>query len=69
MSAYWRRLYPKAAGSLPGGMVTQWGVGITVLLVLVLLTAWIYLSGGSGTASTTDEAGSRREWNGPGERG
>ena len=47
MSAFWRRLYPKAAGSLPGGMVTQWGVGITVLLVLVLLTAWIYLSGGS----------------------
>ena len=47
MSAFWRRLYPKAAGSLPGGVVTQWGVGITVLLVLVLLTAWIYLSGGS----------------------
>ena len=52
MSAYWRRLYPKAAGSLPGGMVTQWGVGITVLLVLVLLTAWIYLSGGSDAEVT-----------------
>ena len=46
----WRRLYPKPAGSLPGGMVTQWGVGITILLVLGFLTAWIYLGGGGATA-------------------
>ncbi len=46
----WRRLYPKPAGSLPGGMVTQWGVGITILLVLGFLTAWIYLGGGGETA-------------------
>ena len=24
----WRRLYLKPAGSLPGGIVTQWGAGI-----------------------------------------
>ena len=46
----WRRLYPKPAGSLPGGMVTQWGVGITILLVLGFLTAWIYLGGDGATA-------------------
>ena len=34
----WRRLYLKPAGSLPGGIVTQWGAGIITLLVLVFLT-------------------------------
>ena len=42
----WRRLYAKPAGSLPGGVVTQWGVGILALLVLGFLTGWIYLGGG-----------------------
>ncbi len=42
----WRRLYPKPAGSLPGGIVTQWGVGIITVLVLVFLTYWIYFGGG-----------------------
>ena len=42
----WRRLYPKPAGSLPGGIVTQWGVGIITILVLVFLTYWIYFGGG-----------------------
>ena len=43
----WRRLYAKPAGSLPGGIVTQWGVGILALLVLGFLTGWIYLGGGA----------------------
>ena len=42
----WRRLYPKPAGSLPGGIVTQWGVGIITVVVLVFLTFWIYFGGG-----------------------
>ena len=42
----WRRLYPKPAGSLPGGIVAQWGVGIITILVLVFLTYWIYFGGG-----------------------
>ena len=42
----WKRLYPKPAGSLPGGIVTQWGVGIITILVLVFLTYWIYFGGG-----------------------
>ena len=28
----WRRLYLKPAGSLPGGIVTQWGAGIITIL-------------------------------------
>ena len=27
----WKRLYPKPGGSLPGGVVTQWGVGIITI--------------------------------------
>ncbi len=42
----WRRLYAKPAGSLPGGIVTQWGVGIITILVLLLLSAYIYFGGG-----------------------
>lgn len=45
----WRRLYRKPAGSLPGGLVTQWGVGIITILVLAYLTWWIY-SGSGGEA-------------------
>ena len=41
----WRRLYAKPAGSLPGGIVTQWGVGVITLLVLVFLTYWIWFGG------------------------
>ena len=39
----WRRLYAKPAGSLPGGVVTQWGAGIITLFVLVLfdLLDWV----------------------------
>ena len=49
----WRRLYAKPAGSLPGGVVTQWGVGILALLVLGFLTGWIYLGGGADAELAT----------------
>ena len=42
----WRRLYPKPAGSLPGGVVTQWGVGVITIFVLLFLTYWIYFGAG-----------------------
>ena len=58
----WRRLYLKPAGSLPGGVVTQWGAGVITLLVLVFLTYWIWF-GGEGRsedelalATQTDQA-------------
>ena len=50
----WRRLYPKPAGSLPGGIVTQWGVGIITILVLVFLTYWIYFGGGKEAELSPD---------------
>ena len=42
----WQRLYPKPAGSLPGGVVTQWGIGVITIFVLLLLTYWIYFGAG-----------------------
>ena len=42
----WRRLYAKPAGSLPGGVVTQWGVGAITVFVLLFLTYWIWFGGG-----------------------
>ena len=48
----WRRLYPKPAGSLPGGIVTQWGVGIITIGVLLFLTAYIYFGDGEEEAAT-----------------
>ena len=51
----WRRLYPKPAGSLPGGLVTQWGVGIITILVLAYLTWWIYFGSG-GEAEVAPDA-------------
>ena len=58
----WRRLYAKPAGSLPGGIVTQWGAGIITIFVLVFLTYWIWF-GGEGrseaelaSATETDQA-------------
>ena len=52
----WRRLYPKPAGSLPGGIVTQWGVGIITILVLVFLTYWIYFGGSEEARLATETA-------------
>ena len=42
----WKRLYVKPAGSLPGGVVTQWGVGAITVFILLFLTYWIWLGGG-----------------------
>ena len=57
----WKRLYAKPAGSLPGGVVTQWGVGAITLLVLLFLTYWIWFGGGQpaelpGATETTTTA-------------
>ena len=46
----WKRLYVKPAGSLPGGVVTQWGVGAITVFVLLFLTYWIWLGGGEPAA-------------------
>ena len=42
----WKRLYMKPAGSLPGGVVTQWGVGAITVFILLFLTYWIFFEGG-----------------------
>ena len=49
----WRRLYAKPAGSLPGGIVTQWGIGIITVGVLVVMTLYIYLGGGEAEEPLT----------------
>ena len=61
MSGVWKRLHPKAAGSLPGNLVTQWGVAITTLLVLGFLTAYIFFGGGKpGIAPAADADGEQQ---------
>ena len=56
----WKRLYAKPAGSLPGGVVTQWGVAIITIGVLLFLTYWIYSSDGEeaelAEGAETDQA-------------
>ena len=57
----WKRLYVKPAGSLPGGVVTQWGVGAITVFVLLFLTYWIWFGGGQpaelpGATETTTTA-------------
>ena len=42
----WRRLYAKPAGSLPGGVVTQYGVGAITVFMLLFLSYWIWFGGG-----------------------
>ena len=49
MSSGWKRLYPKPAGSLPGGIVTQWGVALITVLILVFVALWL-ATGGSEPA-------------------
>ena len=58
----WRRLYMKPAGSLPGGVVTRYGVGAITVFVLLFLTYWIWFGGGEpaelpGAAQTQAAAG------------
>ena len=43
----WKRLYPKPAGSLPGGIVTQWGVALITVLILVFVALWLATGGSS----------------------
>ena len=59
MSALWKRLHLKAEGSLPGNLITQWGVGITALLILGFLTAYIFFGreNPATEAETGDAAG------------
>ena len=45
----WKRLYPKPAGSLPGGIVTQWGVAVITVLILIFIALWL-ASGGTEQA-------------------
>ena len=45
----WKRLYPKPAGSLPGGIVTQWGVALITVLILIFVALWL-ASGGTEQA-------------------
>ena len=42
----WKRLYAKPAGSLPGGVVTQYGVGAITVFILLFLSYWIWFGGG-----------------------
>ena len=49
MSSGWKRLYPKPAGSLPGGIVTQWGVAVITVLILIFVALWL-ASGGTEQA-------------------
>ena len=49
LSSGWKRLYPKPAGSLPGGIVTQWGVALITVLILVFVAIWL-ATGGSEPA-------------------
>ena len=49
MSSGWKRLYPKPAGSLPGGIVTQWGVALITVLILIFVALWL-ASGGAEQA-------------------
>ena len=41
----WKRLYAKPAGSLPGGVVTQYGVAALTVFILLFLTYWIWFGG------------------------
>ena len=43
----WKRLYPKPAGSLPGGIVTQWGVALITVLILMFVAIWLATGGSS----------------------
>ena len=62
MSSGWKRLYPKPAGSLPGGIVTQWGVALITVLILVFVAIWL-ATGGSKQAEIDSIGG---EVTGPG---
>ena len=47
----WKRLIAKPAGSMPGGGLTQWAVGLGTLLMAALFMFWPYF-GGNGEVET-----------------
>ena len=53
----WKRLYPKPAGSLPGGIVTQWGVALITVLILIFVALWLASGGGSEQAEIDSTGG------------
>ena len=46
----WKRLYKKPVGSFPGGVVTQYGVGVLTVGLLIFLTYWIVSDSGEPEA-------------------
>ena len=60
----WKQLIAKPAGSMPGGALTQWAVGIGTLLMAALFMFWPYF-GGDGEAEIP-ATGSGQQPAGPG---
>ena len=60
----WKQLIAKPAGSMPGGALTQWAVGIGTLLMAALFMFWPYF-GGDGEAEIP-ATGSGQQAAGPG---
>ena len=58
----WKQLIAKPAGSMPGGGLTQWAVGLGTLLMAALFMFWPYFGGGGVETPT---AGQGRQLAGP----
>ena len=59
----WKQLIAKPAGSMPGGGLTQWAVGLGTLLMAALFMFWPYFGGGGEVETPT--AGQGRQPAGP----
>ena len=59
----WKQLIAKPAGSMPGGGLTQWAVGLGTLLMAALFMFWPYFGGGGEVE--TPKAGQGRQPAGP----
>ena len=59
----WKQLIAKPAGSMPGGGLTQWAVGLGTLLMAALFMFWPYFGGGGEVETLT--AGQGRQPAGP----
>ena len=59
----WKQLIAKPAGSMPGGGLTQWAVGLGTLLMAALFMFWLYFGGGGEVETLT--AGQGRQPAGP----
>ena len=49
----WKQLITKPAGSMPGGGLTQWAVGLGTLLMAALFMFWPYFGGGGEVETPT----------------